>query len=211
MKWLGIALMALLVSGCGLLERFWDDEVLSKYAPNVLVEQQKTHLAESLNSWLGRPKSERIRVAGNPQECVTLSPAGERCEWKSAWVTTNSASPAGQSRMTGSDGRYQYIAFLYDRSGVASSWSYRGPYGEFTNSNYKEMKAGPASSSQPAASPETEWTHPTKARDAFSQDYFQCQEDMKRDPRGQQGAKFLMQDAIDRCVKEKGWVQNGKP
>lgn len=207
---LAIVSIALLVSGCTLLERFWDDEVLSKYAPNVLLEQQKTHLAESLNFWLGRPKSERIRVAGDPQECVTLGPTGERCEWKSAWVTTNSVSPTGQSRMAGSDGRYQYITFFYDRSGIAGSWSYRGPYGEFTNSNYKETKTGRTPSTQSAASPDAQWIHPTKAREAFTQDYFQCQDDMKRDPRGQVGSRFLMQDAIERCVKDKGWIQNVK-
>jgi len=141
---------------------------------------------------------------------VTLTTAGESCEWKSPWVERSSASPTNQSRATVSETRYQYIAFTYDRSGIARSWSYRGPYGQFTNADYQVTKAQRPSSSQPAPSPALEWVHPTKAREAFDLDYFECQEDIKQDPRGPQGARFLMQDAIERCLKEKGWVKNAK-
>lgn len=150
MKRLGIILIALLLSGCATLESFWDEEVLSPILPGVQADKQKNILAEGLNHWLGQPKSERIRVAGPPQGCVTLTTAGETCEWKSPWVDRSSASPANQSRATVSETRYQYIAFTYDRSSVARSSSYRGPYGQFTNTDYQVTKAQRPSFSQPA-------------------------------------------------------------
>ena len=86
MKRLGIILMALLLSGCATLENFWDEEVLSPYLPGVQPNKQKNILVEGLNHWLGQPQSERIRVAGPPQGCVTLNTIGESCEWKLPWV-----------------------------------------------------------------------------------------------------------------------------
>lgn len=156
MKRLGIILMALLLSGCATLESVWDEEVLSPYLPGVQADKQKKILAEGLNHWLGQPKSERIRVAGPPQGCVTLDTVGESCEWKSPWVERSSASATNQSRATASETRYQYIAFTYDRRGIAKSWSYRGPYGQFTNSDYQLTKAQRPSSSQLATSPALE-------------------------------------------------------
>jgi len=210
MKRLGIILMALLLSGCATLENFWDEEVLSPYLPGVQADKQKNILVEGLNHWLGQPKSERIRVAGPPQGCVTFNTIGESCEWKSPWVERGAASSTHQSRATGSETQYQYIAFTDDRSGIAKSWGYRRPYGQFTNSDYQLTKTQRPSSRRLATAQELEWVHPTKAREAFSQDYYQCQEDMKRDSLGQQGARFLVQDAIERCVKEKGWVQKAQ-
>ena len=110
MKRLAIILIALLLSGCSTLESFWDEEVLSPDLPVVQADKQKNILVEGLNHWLGEPKSERIRVAGPPEACVTLNTIGENCEWKSPWVERSSASSTNQTRATVPETRYQYIA-----------------------------------------------------------------------------------------------------
>ncbi len=50
-----------------------------------------------------------------------------------------------------------------------------------------------------------EWTHPTKPKDQFSQDYNKCQNDTLRDPKLQQGIQLLMLQATERCVQKMGW------
>ena len=51
----------------------------------------------------------------------------------------------------------------------------------------------------------TEWVHPNKPKDAFAQDYNQCQADTLRDPKLQQGIQLLLLEATERCVQKKGW------
>ena len=50
-----------------------------------------------------------------------------------------------------------------------------------------------------------EWTHPTKPKDQFSQDYNKCQSDTLRDPKLQQGNQLLLLNATERCVQKMGW------
>ena len=51
----------------------------------------------------------------------------------------------------------------------------------------------------------TDWVHPNKPKDEFVQDYNQCQADVLRDPKLQQGIKLLTDEATERCVQKKGW------
>ncbi|MEX5216193.1 MAG: hypothetical protein AB7G68_04360 [Nitrospiraceae bacterium] len=51
----------------------------------------------------------------------------------------------------------------------------------------------------------SEWVHPNKPKDEFAQDYDQCQADVLRDPKLQQGIKILTLEATERCVQKKGW------
>jgi hypothetical protein len=51
----------------------------------------------------------------------------------------------------------------------------------------------------------TEWVHPNKPKDEFAQDFNQCQADVLRDPKLQQGIKLLTDEATERCVQKKGW------
>ncbi len=50
-----------------------------------------------------------------------------------------------------------------------------------------------------------EWTHPTKPKDQFSQDYNKCQSDTLKDPKLQQGNQLLLLNATERCVQKMGW------
>ena len=203
-----IVLTILLTSGCGLLQTFWDKEFVGVYAPNTLRERQKNDLAEVLNHWLGQLKSERIRIVGPPAECVPLSSAEERCEWRSPWVTSSDESASVPSSTASPEG--QRISFVYDRSGLARSWSYSGPYGQFTNSDYHLTKAQRVSPKEPSSQQPLEWIHATKAKEEFLSDYYQCQNNTLQDPQGQKGARGFLQEEIERCLKQRGWGQNLK-
>ena len=52
----------------------------------------------------------------------------------------------------------------------------------------------------------TEWVHPTKPKGNFALDWNQCNSDILKDPKLQQGNRFLLQQATERCVLKKGWV-----
>lgn len=61
----------------------------------------------------------------------------------------------------------------------------------------------------------TEWVHPRKPKDAFVQDYNRCEATSMQDPKVQegssQGSKFILQMAVERCLKKDGWLQVEKP
>jgi hypothetical protein len=52
----------------------------------------------------------------------------------------------------------------------------------------------------------TEWVHPTKPKGNFVLDWNQCNSDIVKDPKLQQGNTLLLQQATERCVLKKGWV-----
>jgi hypothetical protein len=52
----------------------------------------------------------------------------------------------------------------------------------------------------------SEWVHPTKPKDQFLQDWNACESRMLRDPKLQQGNKFLLDQATERCVMKDGWI-----
>jgi hypothetical protein len=52
----------------------------------------------------------------------------------------------------------------------------------------------------------TEWVHPTKPKGNFALDWNQCNQDILKDPKLQQGNTLLLQQATERCVLKKGWV-----
>jgi hypothetical protein len=49
------------------------------------------------------------------------------------------------------------------------------------------------------------WIHPTKPQAEFMQDYNKCEQDVLKDPKLQQGQKYLVMQATERCVRKKGW------
>jgi outer membrane biogenesis lipoprotein LolB len=49
------------------------------------------------------------------------------------------------------------------------------------------------------------WVHPNKPQDAFAEDYNRCETDVIKDPKLQQGNKYLVLQATERCVMKKGW------
>jgi len=57
----------------------------------------------------------------------------------------------------------------------------------------------------------TEWVHPRKSKDMFTQDYARCENTMMQDPKVQaasaQGSKFMLQVSIERCLMKEGWLQ----
>ena len=188
-----ILIASLLLGGCVAVEDFWEKEIQAVYTPDSLREKNKRRMAETLNYFLGKPKDERIRVIGAPDKCIVLNPGGEICEWK----------PKASSSE-------QHITYTYDRDSIAKSWSYQGVYGQFTNANYHLAQSTPASSNQSAPQQQTGWVHPAKAKEAFSQDYLECQTDLHRDPKAQQGMAMYVEYAIESCMKQKGWIDSGK-
>lgn len=56
----------------------------------------------------------------------------------------------------------------------------------------------------------SEWVHPTKPKDQFLQDWNACENRMLRDPKLQQGNKFLLNQATERCVMKDGWILREK-
>jgi hypothetical protein len=51
----------------------------------------------------------------------------------------------------------------------------------------------------------SEWVHPNRPKDQFTQDYNKCQADTLRDPKLQQGIQLLLIQATERCVQKQGW------
>jgi hypothetical protein len=50
------------------------------------------------------------------------------------------------------------------------------------------------------------WVHPLKPEEAFAEDYNRCESDVLKDPKLQQGNKYLILQATERCMMKKGWM-----
>ena len=61
----------------------------------------------------------------------------------------------------------------------------------------------------------TEWVHPRKSKEAFTQDYARCENNVMGDPKvqaaSQSGSKFMMQVSIEKCLHKEGWMQVEQP
>lgn len=189
--------LLLTLHGCSPIEEFYEKEILGVYAPEKLKEKQteegKAFLVESLNYYLSRLKDDRVRVFGPPSQCTALSPAGETCLWR---------------------GPTQQIAFAYDRDGYARSWAYEGPQGRFTS---QDAPISPLPRALPVAKPKgSEWVHPHKPEEAFMPDLNDCQltatqtQPDQKNFASRNGAAMLMEQDVERCLKDKGWVKGGK-
>ena len=55
-----------------------------------------------------------------------------------------------------------------------------------------------------------DWIHPTKPSEAFAADYNKCESDVLKDPKLQQGQKYLVLQATERCMKKRGWMLKGE-
>lgn len=49
------------------------------------------------------------------------------------------------------------------------------------------------------------WVHPAKPQEAYSNDYNRCEMETSRDPKLQQGNRYLLVQAIERCLMKEGW------
>jgi hypothetical protein len=58
------------LDGC----KFWNTEIVDVYAPESRRDAQKDFYIQSLNYHLGRPKADRIRAIGPPDQCRNQSP-----------------------------------------------------------------------------------------------------------------------------------------
>ena len=99
MKSFVLLLLAVFVSGCGLLDQFWDKEVLEKYAPETRRNHQKESFIQALNFYLEKSKAERIRIAGPPDQCTSQSSTEENCEW--TWVNNSAKQSVAYMEATG--------------------------------------------------------------------------------------------------------------
>lgn len=131
MRFLGTFLMVLLCTGCGELQQFWEKEFVDVYAPGVSRDQKIREAANIFNYWLGQSKEERIRVMGKPEQCTALNTGEEMCAW-------TSKAP-------------QRLTYSYN-GGMATSWDYQGPLGQFTSANYQTPQSRQTPAGQ-AASP----------------------------------------------------------
>ena len=184
MKLFMLVLFALYLSGCSIFDPFWEKEVLEKYAPETLRNQQKEHLIQALNSYLEKPKAERVRIVGPPDKCTNQSSSEESCEW--TWV---------------SDSAKQSVAYTFGNGSLAKSWSYQGYFGQFTSTNYAVVKS--AVKSQPEADrPQAKsWTHSVKTDSQFEQDALQCRTEVQMYP------KAVWEAETEKCLKRNGWTQ----
>lgn len=61
----------------------------------------------------------------------------------------------------------------------------------------------------------TEWVHPRKPKEAFTQDYARCENTIMQDPKvqaaSQSGSKFMSQVSIEKCLHKEGWMQVEQP
>src|SRR5262249_32270366 len=96
-----------------------------KYSPETLRNRQRESFIQALNSYLEKPKAERVRIAGSPDKCTNQSSSEENCEW--TWVS-NSAKHSVTYTFVGS-------------GGVAQGWRYNGDFGQFTSTNYALAKS----------------------------------------------------------------------
>jgi hypothetical protein len=53
----------------------------------------------------------------------------------------------------------------------------------------------------------TEWVHPTKPKAEFSEEYYECRNDMMTDPKALGTGGFVPQDLAFKCMQQKGWRQ----
>lgn len=192
-----LAGLFLFLVGCSAMETFYEKEILGVYAPEKLKQKQsaegRAFLVDSLNYYLSRPKDDRVRVFGPPSQCTSASPAGETCLWR---------FPTHQ------------IAFAYDRDGYARSWAYEGPQGQFTS---QDAPIAPLPHAQPVGKlKESEWVHPHKPEGAFVPDLNDCrlaaaqaQQDQKT-VTSRSGPNMVMEQDLEPCLKDKGWIKGGK-
>lgn len=187
MKSSTLVLVALLMSGCAIFDQFWDKEILEKYAPETLRNQQRENFIQALNSYLEKTKAERVRIAGSPDKCTNQSSSEENCEW--TWVS-NSAKHS--------------VAYTFGSGGLAKSWSYKGYYGQFTSTNYTVVKSAVKKQTEPDLPQEKSWTHPIKTEPQFEQDNLQCRMEVQIYPRG------VWDTETEKCLKRNGWTQSEK-
>ncbi|MBM4134464.1 MAG: hypothetical protein FJ245_11920 [Nitrospira sp.] len=50
------------------------------------------------------------------------------------------------------------------------------------------------------------WVHPNKPQEQFTADYNKCEGDVLKDPKLQQGNRYMVLQATERCVMKKGWM-----
>ena len=61
----------------------------------------------------------------------------------------------------------------------------------------------------------TQWVHPRKPKEAFTQDHSDCETTAMASPKvqaaSQSGSKFMQEIEIEKCLARKGWLQVEQP
>ncbi len=57
----------------------------------------------------------------------------------------------------------------------------------------------------------SEWVNTNNPRANYTLDYNACEADMTKDPKLQQGNRFFLQQATERCMMKKGWMLKEQP
>lgn len=188
MKLFLLIFLTAVLQGC----EFWDKEIVDVYAPDSRRDKQREFYIQSLNYHLGKPKADRIRAIGPPDQCRNQNSTTEICEW------TQVGQPLEHT-----------VTYTYGRDGLATAWSYRGSYGEFTNANYETAKSAasiPGKNRNEAARPQEEnWVHPSKTSVQFDEDDVQCRTEVQGYP------KSMWDTESDKCLRRHGWTRVQKP
>lgn len=99
------------------------------------------------NTWLGKPKDDRMKAIGPPDKCAVLSDGGEVCEWSAQGVYNDSVrcSPdyvhGGHECSGGGGGSWEHHVIYTYRDGIATEWSYRGSLGERSSRDSQTKQA----------------------------------------------------------------------
>lgn len=187
MKLSTLVLVALFMGGCSIFDQFWEKEIVAKYAPGTLHKQQQENFIQALNSYLEKPKADRVRIAGPPDKCTNQPLSEENCEW--TWVSNSSRNA---------------VTYTYGSGGLARSWSYNGYFGQFTSTNYAVAKSGVKQQTEADLSQEKSWRHPSKTDSQFEQDALQCKTEVQMYPRA------VWDTEAEKCLKRNGWSQTTK-
>jgi hypothetical protein len=106
-------------------------------------QEQLDKLEPQWNQWLGKTKDERIKIAGPPDKCATLSDGGEVCEWSSGGVSGGGSYSAHTGYGSSSVSSWQHRRiFTYDPNHIAIAWSYQGNLGQRSSHNVKAAPQG---------------------------------------------------------------------
>lgn len=125
MRLLALLLLAMLTTGCSSYMLCANGLGCEAYYKEKLDENEI-----EWNQWLGKFKDERIKKAGPPDKCASLTDGGEVCEWRSGGVSGGGSYSAHTGYGSSSVSSWEHRRlFTYDRDHIARAWSYHGTFG----------------------------------------------------------------------------------
>lgn len=129
---LAILFLGILTSGCSHMACAYGLGCDAYY------QEQLDRLEPQWSQWLNKTKDERIKIAGPPDKCASLSDGGEVCEWSSGGVSGGGSYSAHTGYGSSSFSSWQHRRiFTYDSNHIAIAWSYQGILGQRSSLNVK--------------------------------------------------------------------------